>query len=100
MSPLPPRPLDALNSILSSVDSVRNGVALGVLLGTFSAAGLLLAMADAAVASEHNIATVLYAGAALGLAFYGGNATGLLLMDDAAGRRPRPLATALRDARV
>ena len=36
------RSLDALNRVLASVESVRNGGAVDALLATFAAAGLLL----------------------------------------------------------
>ena len=39
---LTPRPLDALNCVLASVDAVRNGGAMYALLATFAAAGLLI----------------------------------------------------------
>lgn len=92
------RPLDALNRVLASVDAVRNAPALGVLLATFSLAGLLMAMARSALAREALIWAVLEGGAALTVAFYGGNAVGLLAMDQAAGRPLRPAGTAVRDA--
>lgn len=92
------RPLDALNRVLASVDAVRNAPALGVLLGTFSLAGLLMAMARSTLAREALAWAVLEAGAALTVAFYGGNAVGVLTMDQAAGRPIRPAGEAVREA--
>jgi hypothetical protein len=40
-----PRPLDALNRVLSSVESVRNGRAACGLLATFAATGLAFLLA-------------------------------------------------------
>lgn len=89
-------PLDALNIVLSSVDGVRNLRALYVLLLTFSVAGLFTAMAENALERGAMLASVLQAAAALFAAFYGGNAAGILVMDDARGVPVRDIADALR----
>lgn len=91
-------PLEALGRVLAALDSLRNLRALGVLLGTFAAAGLLLAMAESALARADEVWGPIQAGAALTLAFYGGNTAGLLLMDDARGRPVREIGDAVRDA--
>jgi hypothetical protein len=91
-------PLDALNIVLSSVDAVRNLRALYVLLLTFSVAGLLTAMAEGALARGAMQAGALEAAAALFAAFYGGNAAGILVMDDARGAPVRDIADALRSS--
>lgn len=94
--PLPPRnPLHALSLVLGAVDAVRNTRALFVLLGTFCVAGLLLAMAESALARDAGWWGPLEAGAALFAAFYGGNAVGILVMDEARGDRSRDGAEAL-----
>jgi len=101
-SPSPPHlsrsPLQSLNEVLGSVDAVRNGRALYVLLGTFSIAGLLLAMAESSLARNAGLWGALQGGAALTAAFYGSNAAGLLTMDQTAGRPVREVGDALRDA--
>lgn len=89
-------PLNALALVLGSVDAVRNGRALYVLLATFAAAGLLLAMAESSLARGGGLWGPLQAGAALFVAFYGGNAAGWLMMDDVRGLPPRDVAGALR----
>lgn len=89
-------PLDALNIVLSSVDGVRNLRALYVLLLTFSVAGLFTAMAENALERGAMLASALEAAAALFAAFYGGNAAGILVMDDARGVPVRDIADALR----
>jgi len=91
-------PLDALGRILGAVESVRNLRALVVLLGTFAAGGLLLAMAEASLARGAGWWAPLQAGAALTVAFYGGNAAGLLVMDEARGAPVREIGDAVRDA--
>lgn len=90
--------MNALSRVLSSVDAVRNTRALYVLLGTFASAGLLVAMAEASSARADGWWGPLQAGVALLLAFYGGNAAGLLVMDDACGRPVRAIPAALRAA--
>ncbi len=92
---LTPRPLDALNRVLASVDAVRNGGAVYALLATFAAAGLLLAMAESAFGRDALAWGVVWGGASLTTLFYGSNATGLLLFDQARGQRPRAVADAL-----
>jgi hypothetical protein len=106
--PLPPtparaaahaRPLDALARVLGSLEALRNGRAIYLLLFAFALAGLLLAMADAALGRGQWSWAALWGGMALTALFYGSNAAGLVLWDDArALRPPRDAAQALRDA--
>ena len=88
--------MNALSRVLRSVEAVRNTAALIVLLGTFASAGLLVAMAEASSARVDAWWAPLQAGGALLLAFYGGNAAGILVMDDARGAPVRDIAAALR----
>ena len=89
-------PLRALSLVLGSVDAVRNTRALFVLLATFACAGLLVAMAETSLITRPGWWGPLQAGAALFVAFYGGNAAGILVMDDTLGRPVRDVADALR----
>ena len=89
-------PLSALSRVLRSVEAVRNTRALAVLLGTFASAGLLVAMAEASLARHAGAWGPLQAAAALFVAFYGGNAAGILAMDDARGGAVREVAAAVR----
>ena len=91
-------PLSALSLVLRSVDALRNVRALFVLLGTFAVAGLLVAMAESSLARGASWWGPIQAGAALFVAFYGGNAAGILVMDDASGRVIREVPDALRVA--
>lgn len=92
-------PLSALSLVLRSVDAVRNTRALFVLLATFATAGLLLAMAETTLARDvDGWWGPVQAGAALFVAFYGGNAAGILVMDDARGRTIREVPAALAAA--
>ena len=89
-------PLDGLSLVLRSIDAIRNTSALLVLLGTFAIAGLLVAMAETSSVRATGWWGPLQAGAALFVAFYGGNAAGILVMDDARGRALRDIPAALR----
>ncbi len=91
-------PLDALGRILAGLDSLRNLRALAMLLGTFAVGGLLLAMAESSLAKGSGWWGPIQAGLALTVAFYGGNAAGLLLMDEARGVAVRDIGDAVRDA--
>ncbi|MCW7538396.1 zinc ribbon domain-containing protein [Aquabacterium sp. A7-Y] len=86
------------DALLSCLDAVRNGPALGLLLGTFSISGLLLAMTQQAAARGQDFAALIYGLLALGAAFYGGNAAGIVVMDDAKGRPRRAVGEALKVA--
>jgi len=90
--------LPALNSVLQSIESVRNASALYLLMLAFASSGLMLTLAQRAMASESGLLTALWAGAAFFVLFYGSNAAGLVLMDEALGRPGRHPADALRDA--
>lgn len=89
----------ALPGILRSVDAVKNLPALYALLATFATAGLLLSMAESSFArAEPGPWGAAQLAAAVFVAFYGGNAAGLLLMDDARGLAVRDVATAVGDS--
>jgi len=98
VQPIAPAPLQVLNSVLQSIESVRNARALYLLLLAFASSGLLITMAQAAMSREAGLVAALWAGAAFFTLFYGSNAAGLVLMDEAAGRPQRLPAEALRDA--
>ena len=83
------------SALLACIDAVRNGSALAVLLGTFAASGLLLAMLAQALVRGQTATSVLYGLLALVVSFYGGNAAGLLVMDDAKGVVRRTVADAV-----
>ncbi len=91
-----PDPVSALSLVLRSLDALRNTRALYVLLGSFASAGLLVAMAEASLARGASWWGPLQAGAALLVAFYGGNAAGILVMDEARGGPARGIPEALR----
>lgn len=88
----------ALIRVLGSIESVRDGRAMYVLLGAFAGAGLAVAAAQASLGRGETWWAVGQGAAALFIAFYGSNATGLLLMDRAMGRKPRDIHDAVMDA--
>jgi len=90
--------LPALARVLSSIDAPRNLRALYALLTGFCVAGLLLAMARSALARDQSLLSALWLGLALAVAFFGVNATGLMLMDQARGQPVRDPQDALSDA--
>jgi hypothetical protein len=92
------RPLEALERVLGSLEAVRNGRAMYLLLLAFAGGGLLLGLADAALRRSSWSWAALWGGAALTVLFYGTNAAGLVLMDEARGRPLRDVGQALRDA--
>ena len=90
--------LQALNSVLQSIESVRNARALYLLLLAFAGASLLMSQAMDALAHEAGTPAALWLAAAFFSLFYASNAAGLVLMDEACGRPQRLPIEALRDA--
>ena len=90
--------LPAVNSVLQSIESVRNAPALYLLMLALAGSGLLLTLAQGALARQAGVVGALWAGSAFFVLFYGSNAAGLVLMDEALGRPGRHPADALRDA--
>lgn len=90
--------LPALARVLASIDAPRNLRALYALLAGFCLAGLLLAMAQSALARSEELLSALWLGLALAVAFFGVNTTGLMLMDQARGVPVRDPQDALADA--
>jgi len=90
--------LQALNAVLQSIESVRNTRALCLLLLAFASGGLMMTLAQQALARESGLAAALWLAGAFFVLFYTSNAAGLVLMDEACGRSPRLPTEALRDA--
>jgi hypothetical protein len=90
--------LPALARVLASVDALRNLRALYALLAGFCMAGLLLAMARSALGREQAVLGAVWLGLGLAVAFFGVNAAGLMLMDQARGRPVRDPQDALAHA--
>lgn len=88
----------AIARVLRCLDAVRDGRIWYVLLSTFAASGLLLAMAQSAFAKEQNAWGAVQGGLALFTAFYGANAAGWLTMQSARGLDDATVDQALRTA--
>lgn len=88
----------AIGRVLSSLEGLREGRALYILLATFCGAGLAAASAQASFGREALGWAVGQGAAGLFVAFYGVNAAGLVMMDRALGRPPRDVMQALEDA--
>jgi len=90
--------LPALARVLASIDAPRNLRALYALLAGFCMAGLLLAMAQSSLAKGDDLLGATWTGLGLAVAFFGVNATGLMLMDQARGLPVRDPQDAFADA--
>ncbi len=88
----------AVVRVLASIEAVRDGRAMYVLLSSFAGAGLAAAMAQASLSRGQWAWAVPPGAAALFIAFYGTNATGLIMMDRAMGRPAREVFDAVQDA--
>ncbi len=88
----------ALVRVLASIEAVRDGRAMYVLLSSFAGAGLAIATAQSSLAKSQIEWAVFQGALGLFIAFYGSNAAGLLLMDRALGRPPREVISAIEDA--
>lgn len=81
-------------SLLDSVDAVRNWRAVALMMVTLAAA-VLVAAVGFALARLSFVFTALFVLAAYGVAFYGANAVGMMMMDEAHGQPSRPPMAAL-----
>lgn len=81
-------------SLLDSIDAVRNWRAVVLLLATFVAA-VLVAAVGASMARVSALFPLLFTLLAFGVAFYGVNAAGMMMMDEASGQSSRPMMAAV-----
>ncbi|MDE2401040.1 MAG: hypothetical protein KGL90_05205 [Burkholderiales bacterium] len=88
----------ALVRVLASVEAVRDGRAMYVLLASFAGGGLALACARASLGRGELYWAIGQGAGALFVAFYGSNAAGLLMMDRALGRPDREVIDVCEDA--
>src|SRR3990167_4957304 len=73
----------ALVRVLASIEALRDGRAMYVLLSAFAGAGLSIATAQASLARSEVNWAIFQGSLGLFIAFYGSHAAGLLLMDRA-----------------
>lgn len=81
-------------TLLDSVDAVRNWRAVALMMATLAAAVLVAALGFA-LARVSFVFTALFVLAAYGVAFYGANAVGMMMMDEAHGQPARPVSAAV-----
>lgn len=89
--------LKTSGSLLDSIDAIRNGRAVALLLLTFIAAALVFAFGGL-LARVSWFFFAVFALLAYAVAFYGANAVGMMMMDEARGQPSRPMAAALTDS--
>jgi MFS family permease len=82
-------------SLISAVDAVRNWRAAALLLISFVAAGLLFALAGIVTARIAWPVGAVFMILGFAAAFYGINAAGIMLMDEAQGAPSRPMLAAM-----
>ncbi|MGA0571987.1 hypothetical protein ACO2Q9_14815 [Variovorax sp. VNK109] len=87
--------LSSAGSLLSAVDAVRNVRALLVMLGALVAGALVWGLGALLAVKIGFLAGALFFLAGAGVAFYGANAAGIMIMDEAKGLRSRPIVAAL-----
>jgi hypothetical protein len=83
----------SVGSLLDSIDAVGNWRAVVLLLGTLVLAALVMALGGALV-QVSGVLTLLFSLLALTVAFYGANAVGMMMMDEARGFPSRPIVAA------
>lgn len=81
-------------SLLDSLDAMRNWRALALLMATLVAASLVMGVGTL-LAGLSYVFVLLFALAAYGVLFYGANAAGVMLMDEARGLRSRSILNAV-----
>ena len=82
-------------SLLSAVDAIRNWRAAALMLGSLIVAGLVLWLGGVVSYQVHAALGAVFVLLGLAVAFYGANAVGILLMDEARGGASRPVLAAL-----
>lgn len=82
------------SSLLDSIDAIRNWRAVVLLLATFVIAALVAAL-GVSLAQVSYVLTLLFSLLALAVAFYGANAAGMMMMDEANGHSSRPIGAAV-----
>ena len=87
--------LSQSTGLLSAVDAVRNWRAAAFMLASLLVAGLVGALGGVLGAKLHIAVGLLFFVLAFAVFFYGANATGIMLMDEAHGSESRPIFSAV-----
>jgi MFS family permease len=81
-------------ALLDSIDAMRNGRAVVLVLATFAIAASVAALAVSFAPTTPGL-MLLFALLAVAVAFYGANAAGMMMMDEANGHPSRPIGAAV-----
>jgi hypothetical protein len=81
-------------SLLDSIDAVRNWRAVVLLLATLVLAAVIVAVGGSLLRVSQ-VFTLLFTLLAIAVAFYGSNAAGMMMMDEASGHPSRPIGAAV-----
>ena len=87
--------LSQSSGMLAAVDSIRNWRAAALMLGTLLVAVLVMALGTLITGQVHWSLGIVFFVLALAVSFYGANAVGIMLMDEAQGLQSRPVMAAL-----
>lgn len=82
------------STLLDSIDAMRNWRAVVLMLITLVAAGMVMGLGTL-LAGVSYVFVALFALAAYAVVFYGANAVGMMLMDEAQGQPSRPIVDAV-----
>jgi hypothetical protein len=85
-------------TLLSAVDAMRNWRAATLLLGSLLAAGLLVTLGGIVSFRVHAALGAVFFLLAFAIVFYGINAVGIMMMDEAQGAQARPMLSAILTA--
>ena len=82
-------------SLLSAIDAVRNWRAAALMLASLLVSVLVVALAGVVSVKLHVLFGLIFFLLAFTIFFYGANATGIMLMDEAQGSESRPIFAAV-----
>ena len=85
-------------SLLAAVDAIRNWRAAALMLGSLLLAGLVGALGGVVGVQVHPVVGLVFVLMAFAVFFYGTNAAGIMLMDEAQGGTSRPVMAAVLTA--
>ncbi len=91
------REIHGAGALLESAEAIRNWRAVALLFATFAAAAVLMVLAGAMGRASLLLVPVIGL-LAWAVAFYGANAVGLMMMDEARGEPARPIGAAISSA--
>ena len=82
-------------SLLSAIDAIRNWRAAVLMFGSLLVTAVILVLAGSLGSSVHPLVGFIFFLLGFAALFYGANAVGIMLMDEAQGSKSRPILAAL-----